>query len=324
MTRPSFLIIPSAISLSACAAGAAATPPNAAYLAATLVTDEIAGEAPVRASAVVTAAAKLPPPGRRHSRPGAPPVARVASANRASVQEPSRDADVGAVQHYPWADGGIYRLYTAPERVSDIALQPGETLVSVAAGDTARWVIGDTSSGTGAGRRTHVLVKPTAAGLATNLLIATDRRIYHVEVESAGKAGMAGIAWTYPDDSLLALRGAPAAADSAVAAGIAVEALNFDYRIEGDDPPWRPLRAFDDGRQVFIEFPPSLLQGEAPPLFVTGEGGRAELVNYRQRGRYYVVDRLFAAAELRLGERRQQVVRIVRRNAAPRRGRSGS
>ena len=30
------------------------------------------------------------------------------------------------------------------------------------------------------------------------------------------------------------------------------------------------------------------------------------------RGRYYVVDRLFAAAELRLGERRQQVVRISR------------
>jgi type IV secretion system protein VirB9 len=56
-------------------------------------------------------------------------------------------------------------------------------------------------------------------------------------------------------------------------------------------------------------------------LFVTGEGGRPELVNYRVRGRYYVVDRLFAAAELRLGERRQQVVRIVREDK--RSGRSG-
>jgi type IV secretion system protein VirB9 len=55
---------------------------------------------------------------------------------------------------------------------------------------------------------------------------------------------------------------------------------------------------------------------------VTGQGGRAELVNYRVRGRYYVVDRLFAAAELRLGERRQQVVRIVREDS--RRGRSAS
>ena len=62
---------------------------------------------------------------------------------------------------------------------------------------------------------------------------------------------------------------------------------------------------------MFIEFPPTLPQGEAPPLFVRGASGRAELVNYRLRGRYYVVDRLFAVAELRLGEKRQQVVRIV-------------
>jgi type IV secretion system protein VirB9 len=47
-------------------------------------------------------------------------------------------------------------------------------------------------------------------------------------------------------------------------------------------------------------------------LFVLGADGRAQLVNYRVRGRYYVVDRLFAAADLRLGEKPQQVVRIAR------------
>jgi type IV secretion system protein VirB9 len=82
------------------------------------------------------------------------------------------------------------------------------------------------------------------------------------------------------------------------------------------------VRAFDDGRQVFIEFPPTLPQGEAPPLFIRGEGGRAELVNYRLRGRYYVVDRLFSVAELRLGGKRQQVVRIVREGSARRRSAS--
>jgi type IV secretion system protein VirB9 len=49
-----------------------------------------------------------------------------------------------------------------------------------------------------------------------------------------------------------------------------------------------------------------------PPLFVLGTDGDAELVNYRVRGNYYVVDRLFRAAELRLGERNQTVVRISR------------
>jgi len=95
-------------------------------------------------------------------------------------------------------------------------------------------------------------------------------------------------------------------------------ALNFRYRIEGDRPPWRPVRAFDDGRQVFVEFPAGIAQGEMPPLWVVGQGDTAELVNYRVRGRYIVVDRLFAAAELRLGAKRQQRVRIERTGRAAR------
>ena len=38
-----------------------------------------------------------------------------------------------------------------------------------------------------------------------------------------------------------------------------------------------------------------------PPLFVVGRGGTSELVNYRVRGHHMIVDRLFAAAELRFG-----------------------
>lgn len=213
----------------------------------------------------------------------------------------------------PWWDGAVYRLDTAPGRVSDIALQPGESLIAVAAGDTARWVIGDTTSGSGPTRRTHILIKPAEPGLRTNLVITTDRRVYHLDLAS-GAIAMTGIAWTYPQDELLALRRAQEALAAAepVAAPIAVERLDFGYAITGDQPPWRPVRAFDDGAQVFIEFPPGLESMEAPPLFVVGASGDVELVNYRKRGRYYVVDRLFGAAELRLGAKRQQVVRIVR------------
>ncbi|MEM7570449.1 MAG: TrbG/VirB9 family P-type conjugative transfer protein, partial [Pseudomonadota bacterium] len=103
-------------------------------------------------------------------------------------------------------------------------------------------------------------------------------------------------------------------AQAKAARGLASERLNFRYAIDGDSPPWRPLRAFDDGRKVFIQFPARLDQGEAPPLFVVGRSGDSQLVNYRVNGNYYIVDRLFAAAELRLGEKNQQVVRILRTN----------
>jgi len=75
---------------------------------------------------------------------------------------------------------------------------------------------------------------------------------------------------------------------------------------------WRPVRVFDDGRQVFIQMPADLAMTDAPPLFVLGRKGNAELINYRIRGSYYIVDHLFQAAELRLGTTPQTVVRLRR------------
>ncbi len=266
---------------------------------------------------VVASASPAPwQPTRRMSprKRGNPMVARVAAANRAATLEPQAQGFVNAVQVFPFSDGTIYQVYTAPGAVTDIALQPSENLVAVAAGDTVRWVIGDTTSGTGADKRTHILVKPFTTGLATNLVVTTDRRSYHLQLTATSRTAMAALSWTYPADQLIALRRAAdqAAATAPVSEGLAVDNLHFNYAISGDAPAWRPLRTFDDGRQTFIEFPASIAVGEAPPLFVVGPTGEAELVNYRVRGRFYVVDRIFDAAELRLGTKKQQVVRIAR------------
>ena len=243
-------------------------------------------------------------------------------ANGAARVQPTRAGYINAVQVYPFSDGALYQLYAAPGEITDIALEGGEQLVGtgpVAAGDTVRWIIGDTESGSGPTKRVHILVKPTRPDLITNLVINTDRRTYHLELRSAEKTYMASVSWAYPQDQLIALRRQNAAANEGapIASGVDIGALNFRYRIEGDDPAWRPLRAFDDGRQVFIEFPSGIGQGEMPPLWVIGAEGGAELVNYRVRGNHMIVDRLFAAAELRLGGEHQQKVRIVRTDVRP-------
>jgi len=250
------------------------------------------------------------------------PEARVAAANNAARIQPSRAGYINAVQVYPFSDGALYQVYAAPGEITDIALEPGEQLVGagpVAAGDTVRWVIGDTESGTGASKRIHILLKPTAPNLTTNLVINTDRRTYHLELRSIEKTYMASVSWLYPQDQLIALHAQNVAAEVAApaAAGVNIDNLNFRYRLEGDNPAWRPVRAFDDGRQVFIEFPSGVAQGEMPPLWVIGPQGEGQLVNYRVRGRYMIVDRLFAAAELKLGVDPQQIVRIVRTDGKP-------
>lgn len=249
------------------------------------------------------------------------PLSRVA---RAATREPLASTFIDATAVFAFADGAVYHVYTAPERVTDIILQPGEVLGSVAAGDTARWVVGDTTSGAGADKRAHVLIKPFSPGLVTNLVITTDRRTYHLLVTSAAGDAMSALSWTYPQDALIAFKKAQAdaAAATPIASGMDLAQLRFGYDISGDRPPWRPIRAFDDGRQTYIEFPADLGVGEAPPLFLVGADGQSQLVNYRLRGRFYVVDRLFDVAELRLGTKRQQIVRVTR-GAPPRRGRKG-
>ncbi len=236
-------------------------------------------------------------------------------------RQPDDARHINAITVYPYSEGALYQLQAAVDQVTDIALEAGEQLLAVSAGDTVRWIVGDAASGEGAAKRTHILVKPTAPDLVTNLVILTSRRSYHLELRSTPKTGMVALSWDYPRDRLLALRREKAAVESAVetvaAAGLRLSSLRFGYEISGDRPAWRPLRAFDDGRQVYIQFPEALSVSEAPPLFVLTEKGEAALVNYRVQGRFYVVDRLFDAAELRLGGKRQTVVRIRRTEARP-------
>jgi type IV secretion system protein VirB9 len=257
------------------------------------------------------------PQGKKAGSEVADPRVRVALANGAARVQPTRAGYINAIQVYPFSEGALYQVYAAPGEITDIALETGEQLVGagpVAAGDTVRWIIGDTESGAGAGKRVHILVKPTRPDLFTNLVINTDRRTYHLELRSDEKTYMASVSWAYAQDQLIALRQQDSAADAAapIATGVDIDALNFRYRIEGSPAAWRPLRAFDDGRQVFIEFPSGIAQGEMPPLWVIGPDGGADLVNYRVRGNHMIVDRLFAAAELRLGGEHQEKVRIVR------------
>ncbi len=239
---------------------------------------------------------------------------RVSRANAEARIAPTREGYVNAIQVWPFTDGALYQVYAAVGRVTVVALQPGEELVTVAAGDTVRWIVGDTSSGSGADLRVNVMVKPIRSGLKTNLVITTSRRTYLLELTATEKAWMASVSWEYPKDKMLALQRQAQAAGAAapVDSGLSLEKIRFRYAVSGSNPPWKPLRAFDDGEKVYIQFPPGIAHGELPPLFVIGAQGDGQLVNYRFRPPYYIVDRLFGAAELRLGGDNGDVVRIER------------
>jgi type IV secretion system protein VirB9 len=304
------------------------TPPDIAYDNVTPATLTVDPPPPVK---IVEIPQPLPLPGQlkpldtgKPAPEASSPTVRVSQANAAARVEPFRSGFINAVQVYPFSGGALYQVYCAPGKITDIALEEGELLNGsgpVAAGDTVRWIIGDTESGTGPTKKIHILVKPTRSSLTTNLIVNTNRRTYLIEMHAMEKTYMASVSWQYPEGQLIALHRQNQEAEAAapLATAIDLTALAFRYRIEGDSPPWRPLRAFDDGQKVYIEFPAGIGQGEMPPLFVIGPAGDSDLVNYRVRGNYYIVDHLFAAAELRLGDKdSERHVRIIRTDGVPR------
>ena len=184
----------------------------------------------------------------------------------------------------------------------------------IAAGDTARWIIGDTESGSGVSRRVHVLVKPTRADITTNLVITTDRRTYMIELRAGEKPYMPAVAWAYTQPA-----GGGRQAIPATPVIPAIAARNYRYSLTGSsNPPWKPVAVYDDGRRVYVEFPRGIVQGEMPPIFVIGPEGEAQIANTRIYQHILIIDRLFGAAELHLGSGdRQQTVRIVRTDGRP-------
>lgn len=223
-------------------------------------------------------------------------------------------------------------LACAPLRASVVELQPGEVVMGVVAGDTERFAVEQTYTGPG-GRTPLVVVKPLAYDVTTNLVVSTDRRVYHVTLDSAprpshdrgGRARSRGvdgevnpqpryarhIRFYYPDDVAADVQPGAARLNPAPnSAGVldadapaSLDDLHFDYQVTGDpDLVAAVERVFDDGVHAYVKLSRQAVRGgEVPVLYAIGPGGDREVLNYAYRGGYYVTDRAVREAELVLG-----------------------
>ncbi|KIO48705.1 P-type conjugative transfer protein TrbG [Nitrosospira sp. NpAV] len=224
------------------------------------------------------------------------------------------------------ADGTVMYLYGAtlptlictPLHTCAIKLQPGEVVNDVHAGDAARWRITPSMIGSGSSAITNVIVKPTDSGLTTNLIITTDRRSYTILLKSARIEWMPSIAFDYPDEqertwaNYKANQGRVVNA-STLTTGENTAALDFNFRLGGDNPKWKPQRVYTDGTKTYIQFPSANFADEAPALVSLGKGASLwsgpapQLVNYRLIGDRYVVDKVLRNAALISGVGNAQV-----------------
>ncbi len=258
--------------------------------------------------------------------PPALEAVRVSEKWRGENISPVAGADGRAIYSF---GAGLPTFVCAPLRVCIIELQPGEKLEGEPQiGDSVRWNISPALYGNGDQVTPIIVLKPQMAGLDTNLLITTDRRAYYLRLISKPQDYVARVAFQYPADQSTQKwqeqlaqqrqreRETKVRSD-ATPAMIAVEKMNFDYKVTGGNEHLRPARVFDDGAKTYIQMTAEMQSREAPVLLIIGSNGKGEMSNYRVRQQTYIVDRLFDRAELVLGSgKKAQKVEIAR--VAPR------
>jgi type IV secretion system protein VirB9 len=221
-------------------------------------------------------------------------------------------------------------IVCAPLYICDVQLQAGEIINNIDIGDAVRWKISPASSGEAGSQVTHVLIKPTDAGLKTNLVITTTKRTYVLNLTSSPTDWMPRVSFSYPEEQKAAWSEYVANQKAAIAVeaarqtdirratvlptGQPLAQLDFGFSLSGDTPEWRPLRVYADGSKTYIQFPTKMKFGEAPALIGVGDGNTAEIINYRMEGDRYVVDQVINRAALISGVGGRQVKVEIKRD----------
>lgn len=212
-------------------------------------------------------------------------------------------------------------------RVCDIALEPGENVVDIKVGDSARWIIERSASGSPQGIIEHITLKPTDTNLQSNLRIYTDRRSYSIDLKSSSQDFMPSVKFVYPEQTLAKYAQVKAQLQQQQAylerntvhmgqQALPLTSLNFNYDIDGDKSI-KPLRVFNDQRKTYIQMSPQLMrQNRLPALVAVHDSGswftdaKTAMINYRIIDNNFVVDGIPPHLRLILGQHSDQAASV--------------
>lgn len=194
----------------------------------------------------------------------------------------------------------IPRIIASPFNICDLELDAGESVEKVLMGDTARWELAEGM----VGNTPHIFFKPMDAGLETNCVITTNRRVYHLRLASQRDGYMAYVGFRYQDKLSNALQARRDEVEkqehfnSTVIDGKQVNLtdLQFGYKVSGN-AKWRPEQVYSDGDKTYIRLP---AKTQEMPVLLAKSGGDV-VVNYRVQNNTFIVDGTFDELILILG-----------------------
>ncbi|MGH3262654.1 MAG: TrbG/VirB9 family P-type conjugative transfer protein, partial [Trebonia sp.] len=193
----------------------------------------------------------------------------------------------------------VYRLYGFVGYAIELIFQDGESFAGEAGGDLQGITFGWHTN--------HVILKPKAANVGTNLVIYTNRRAYRFEYSASTRAPdpktdaiMYAVRFLYP-----VLPGAAHAGPSIgeqvqrdFARSSASRPRNFDYWYCGA-ASIKPVAASDDGVQTRLTFG---AKAQLPAIFLSNADGSESLLNFSIEDGDVVIHGVAARYILRRGK----------------------
>ncbi len=213
-----------------------------------------------------------------------------------------RSFDGGPVV-YPFVDGRMYQIFTAPGQQTHITLEPGEQVLGQpVTGDNNSFIMTNILGKDKGQPVTNLFVMAKTPGKTTNVTILTDKRTYTFVLSSYAHTYMPIVKFSYSYDTMMQgfdANGVPTADGSASPAGQAIyvytriENMDFNYAIVPrtiNKPAWAPTVVFSDGHSVYLQYASARGAAYAPVLFAMDANNKPKIMNYRVRGLFYICD----------------------------------
>lgn len=218
----------------------------------------------------------------------------VVSSAAYALQEPrpiSTDRRIRTVRYSP---NEVYQFIGHYGYQSSIEFAEDEKIQTVSIGDSVAWMVNPAEN--------RLFLKPIEQNATTNLTVISDKRTYFFELHAEETNNIRDdemiftVRFVYPQNDTAALDFAQFEAMPDIEAY--PERYNFNYSVRGAEAI-EPIRIFDDGNFTYMEFKDQ--NAEIPAVFHVDSAGNEELINFRKRGNYIVVERVSPVFTLRRG-----------------------
>jgi type IV secretion system protein VirB9 len=207
------------------------------------------------------------------------------------------------IKTFIYSENEVFRLVVHYGYQSSIEFADGEEIQTISVGNNYAWQL------TPVGRR--LFIKPLEENILTNMTIITNKRVYHLEVQSkllsytVDEELVYVVRFFYPDKDFDTSKQAVLAQE--VEPIPTIKPFNFNYTLTGPQAI-APVKVFDDGTNTFFKFEDKL---QVIPAFTAKEDGGMLPLEARKRGDYIVVNKVAPEFELALNS---NVVNVFNEN----------